>query len=141
MSLTAKYNHAFEGNVALSAINTATKGRIMAISPVQSFGGADIIDSVKPFSKAGVYIIGELAGDAKAAGSGALTIKLYSADSTNGSTALTEVDASFGPFTAADINAGEFLRVALPEHCKGCIQLEYSGTNFSAGAVRIRVEA
>lgn len=139
MSLTAKYNHAFDADVALTSVSsTATKGRIMPISPVQTFGGAEIIDSVKPFSKTGVYIIGELAGEAKAAGTGTLTVELYSADSASETPALC---ATFGPFSVADINAGEFLNAPLPENAKGVIQIGVKGANLTAGAVRIRVEA
>lgn len=136
--ITAKYNHAI-ADVALSSVSTEVKSAVMEILPAQKFGGFKILDSVKPFSKTGVYIKGELAGDTAAAGSGSLEVYLYSADTADGTMAKV---ATFGPFTIADINAkGEFLNVALPENAKGCIQIGVKGSNLTAGKVRIRVEA
>lgn len=140
MSITAKYNHVFSGEIDLKndISSTVKKGDVMPLSPVQTFGGKEIIDSITPFSKTGVYIIGE-GGSVKATGSGSLTVTLYSAGK---ATDTMEVVGTFGPYDTADINADKpFLRVALPENAKGCIQIGVSGTAFTAGKAIIRVEA
>lgn len=136
--ITAKYNHLISDK-ALSSISTEFKSEVMAISPAQTFGGAEIIDSIKPFSKSGVYIKGELADATAAAGTGTLSVKLYSAETATGAMALV---ATYGPFTVAELNSKDgFLNAALPENAKGCIQVGVVGANLTAGKVRIRVEA
>lgn len=147
--ITAIYNRAFSEDVDLSEItSTASKGVIMPLAPSLKFGGAVIVDSVHPFGDTGIHIYGEVTGEADVVADtgSSLTITLYhndtDVDAGTPITAFTTVAKAFGPYTAADINKGTFLdEIIGGGSLKGCLQLGVSGTAFTSGTVRIRVEA
>lgn len=142
--LTSKNYTAFETVVNLTTLSaTASKGKIINLNSSSKFGGAVILDSETPIGDSNVKIKGMLqTADGKPiSGAGSLTIEVYSAASTDGSTALTKKIGTHGPYAAADLNKGEFLDAQIDCEAGGVLLLAVLGTAFESGSVRISVEA